>query len=536
MTEWWRGGVIYQIYPRSFLDTTGNGVGDLPGIERRLDYVAELGVDAIWLSPFFPSPGKDHGYDVSDYCDIDPDLGTLRDFDRLVGRAHDLGLKIVIDQVYSHCSDQHAWFQESRMSRDNPRGEWFVWADPKPDGSPPNNWQSVFGQSAWRWEPRRRQYYLHNFLPEQPDLNLRNPAVQDAILDVGRFWLDRGVDGFRLDVANFYMHDPALRDNPARDDLDAPPYKPYEMQRHLYDRSQPETLDFVARIRALLDSYPDRFSVAEIASHDPIGRMVEYIDGPNRYHTAYSFILLDTAGSASFIRNTLEETRRRGPTAWPSWALSNHDVERAASRWGGREPDPALARILIAMMTCLWGTSFLYQGEELGLPHAEVPFERLCDPEAREFWPALKGRDGARTPMPWSSSATYGGFSTADPWLPVDPRHIRRAVDVQDSDPGSVLTFTRAFLAWRHGESRLKSGDIAFVDTPEPVLAFRRFSPDGPPLVCVFNLGLEPVTVDLGQAGPLRTLDMVPGNNGVINDAGTIALDGYAMMIAEEQA
>src|SRR5688572_4782440 len=290
MSDWWRGGVVYQIYPRSFRDSTGDGVGDLRGVIAKLDHVASLGADAIWPSPFFRSPMKDYGYDVSDYYDVDPLFGSLDDADALIKRAHELGLKVIIDQVWSHSSDQHAWFAESRASRDNPRADWYVWADAKPDGSPPNNWQAMFGGCAWTWDARRRQYYLHNFLPEQPDLNVRNAAVQDALLDVARFWLERGVDGLRLDVVNFLTHDAQLRDNPPIEHTRAPP-RPHQFQRHLYDRTQPETLPFLSRLRALLDSY-GAIAVGEIEDEEPLKVQREYTDGPERLHTAYSFFLL----------------------------------------------------------------------------------------------------------------------------------------------------------------------------------------------------------------------------------------------------
>ncbi|HKK22346.1 MAG TPA: alpha-amylase family glycosyl hydrolase, partial [Pseudohaliea sp.] len=303
MREWWRGAVIYQIYPRSFCDANDDGIGDLPGITAKLDYIRDLGVDGIWLSPIFTSPMKDGGYDVADYCDIDPIFGTLKDFDRLLERAHDLGLKVIIDQVYSHSSDLNPWFQESRQSRDNPKADWYVWSLPKPDGTPPNNWLSVFGGPAWSWDPRRRQYYMHNFLEEQPELNFHNDEVQRAVLDVARFWLDRGVDGFRLDVANFFMHDPLLRDNPPSGETDS--VKPYRMQRPLYNRSRPETFHFVARLRHTLDDYADRMAVAEIASETPLKDMVDYTDGPERYHTAYTFEFLRENFSAAHIRTAV---------------------------------------------------------------------------------------------------------------------------------------------------------------------------------------------------------------------------------------
>lgn len=527
--DWWRGAVLYQIYPRSFLDTNADGIGDLAGIEAKLDYVARLGVDGIWLSPFFASPMKDFGYDVADYRAVDPLFGSLADFDRLLARAHALGLKVIIDQVYSHSSDQHPWFAESRQSRDNAKADWYVWADPRQDGTPPNNWLAVFGGPAWDWEPRRRQYYLHNFLKEQPDLNFHNPAVQDAVLAAARFWLDRGVDGFRIDVANFFCHDALLRDNPANPH--PAPDKPYWLQRQVYSRTRPETLAFVARFRALLDAYPGTFAVAEIAADDQIGAMIEYTDGPDRYHTAYSFVLLREAFGAGVVRGALEEMQRRSPTAWPAWAFSNHDVVRAMSRWGGGGADPAFAKLLVALLTCLRGTAFLYQGDELGLPQADVPFARLQDPEGKTFWPRHKGRDGARTPMPWRGDAPFAGFSEVEPWLPVDPRHGGLAVDRQDADAASPLAFTRAFLAWRRAHPALKRGTIRFLDAPEPLLAFARAGV-GEALLCAFNLGAEAVAAELAEAGRFRML-AAPGSGGHLTGS-RLVLPGHGFLLAGE--
>jgi alpha-glucosidase len=503
MNHWWRGAVIYQIYPRSFSDGNVDGIGDLPGIIARLDHIARLGVDGIWLSPFFPSPMKDFGYDVADYCGVDPLFGTLEDFDDLIARAHGLGLRVIIDQVYSHTSDQHPWFRESRISRDGPKAEWYVWADPKPDGTPPNNWLAVFGGVAWEWEPRRRQYYLHNFLKEQPDLNFHHPDVQDAVLGVAEFWLRRGVDGFRLDVANFFAHDPQLRDNPPY--AHPNPVKAYWMQRQIYNRTRPETLNFVARLRALLDRYPGTMAVAEIASDDPIGTTLAYIDGPDRYHSAYSFVFLRQSFSAGFIRRSVEALLAGSATAWPSWAFSNHDVPRVVSRWNPGGDPRAFAKILTAVLTCLRGTAFLYQGEELGLPQAEVPFERLQDPEAKAFWPVYHSRDGARTPMPWVPDSPGAGFSAAEPWLPVDPRHYPLAVALQEADPTSVLEFTRRFLAWRRQRCALRIGDIMFLDAPDPVLVFLRRSA-AERLICAFNLGPRRESVHLTVDGDLVPL------------------------------
>lgn len=488
MSDWLRGAVIYQIYPRSFRDANGDGVGDLKGIAEKLEYIASLGVDAIWLSPFFRSPMKDYGYDVADYVDVDPLFGTLADFDALTTRAHALGLKVMVDLVFSHSSDQHAWFAESRASRENTRADWYVWADAKADGSPPNNWQAMFGGPAWTWDARRRQYYLHNFLPEQPDLNIHTTAVQDALLDATRFWLARGVDGFRLDVVNFYAHDPALRDNPALP-FKKPPARPHQFQRHLYDRTQPETLAFIARFRALLDEH-GATSVGEIEDEEPLKVQREYTDGPDRLHTAYSFFLL-RAREATPALFKQAMAGWQGARGWPSWSLSNHDVIRFATRLAGDESERV--KLMLALLMSLRGTAFLYQGDELGLPHAQIPFERLRDPEAIAFWPHGIGRDGARTPMPWARDGAMAGFTAAaDAWLPLDPRHRALAVDAQEADPDSVLGFTRKVIALRRASPALRTGEFMALDTPEPVLAFERRA-DNERLACVFNLGAHSV-------------------------------------------
>lgn len=493
MTEWWRGAVLYQIYPRSFCDADCDGVGDLKGVISKLDYLSSLGVDGIWLSPFFRSPMRDFGYDVSDYCDVDPVFGSLADFDALLGEAHRRGLKVIIDQVYSHTSDQHSWFRESRCSRDNPKANWYVWADARDDGGPPNNWISLFGGQAWSWDTRRRQYYMHNFLSEQPDLNFHNPDVRRAILDVARFWLDRGVDGFRLDVANFYYCDAQLRDNPPKR-LGGGFARPYQHQRHLYDRSQPENLAFMEEFRTLVDRYDDRMTVAEIGSDSYIRRSIEYTS-PKRLHTAYNFMLLENGPlTPALIKSAFAEWNC--DDAWPSWSFSNHDVVRARTRWGGDKACDDFAIVLLAALLALRGTIFLYQGEELGLPQANVPFDRLQDPEGVRFWPDSLGRDGCRTPMPWREGDANAGFSRAEPWLPVDVRHKQFAVDRQSVDPGSVLNKTREFIELRRRHRAFRLGDIAFVDASERVLAFTR-THRGDQLFCAFNLGGETESVEV---------------------------------------
>ncbi|MFZ6694011.1 alpha-amylase family glycosyl hydrolase [Undibacterium sp. SXout20W] len=514
--QWWREAVIYQVYPRSFFDSNGDGIGDLPGITKQLDYIASLGVDIVWISPFFKSPMKDFGYDVSDYCDVDPLFGTLNDFDQLLARAHELGLKIMIDQVLSHCSEQHPWFIESRQSRENPKADWYVWADPQADGTPPNNWLSVFGGSAWQWDARRRQYYLHNFLVSQPDLNFHHPEVQQAHLDSMRFWLDRGVDGFRLDACNFHFHDRQLRNNPAatnRDTKTVQDTNPYGMQAHVYDKTQPENLEFLENIRTLLNEY-GAISIGEVGADDSLGVMAEYTADDNKLHMAYSFNLLVSEISAQYIRTQVEEFEARVKGGWVSWSVGNHDVVRVMSRWGGKNPTPQFAKMMLALQMALKGTPCLYQGDELALTEADIAYEDIQDPYGITFWPEFKGRDGCRTPMPWLAKVTYAGFSSSKPWLPVPPEHASNAVDVQDAQADSALNYARHILPWRKQYPQLMLGDIVFFDAPEPILALRRDLAGHPSIVAAFNLSDQPVTFNWPQAQGAKHLIAVglPGN------------------------
>ena len=493
--RWWRGAVIYQIYPRSFMDTNADGVGDLPGIVEKLEYIASLGVDAIWISPFFKSPMADFGYDIADYRDVDPLFGSLADFDRLLAKAHGLGIRVMIDQVLSHCSFEHEWFKQSRESRDNPKADWFVWADAKADGTPPNNWMSLFGGVAWRWEPRRGQYYLHNFLSSQPDLNFHNPQVQAATLDNVKFWLDKGVDGLRLDAINFCFHDQQLRDNPPkpaekRVGRGFSPDNPYAFQYHYHNNTQPENLVFLEELRALLDQYPEATTLGEISSEDSLATMGEYVNG-QRLHMGYSFELLTDDFTAAYIRGTVEDLEMKMADGWPCWAISNHDVQRAVTRWGGSSASAGFAGQLVALVCSLRGSVCLYQGEELGLGEAEVPYEALQDPYGKTFWPNFKGRDGCRTPMPWDAEP-QAGFTTGEPWLPIPATHRAQAVSRQEIEPTSTLNATRAFLRWRKTLPALQWGSIEFLDAPEPVLAFTRHHPDQSLLVA-FNLSASEV-------------------------------------------
>lgn len=517
--DWWRGGVLYQIYPRSFFDANNDGVGDLPGIISKLDYVKELGVEGIWISPFFKSPMKDFGYDISDYRDIDPSFGTMDDFDSLLEEAHSRSLKVVIDQVYSHTSDQHDWFKESRQSLNNPKADWYVWADAKPDGGPPNNWISLFGGQAWSWDSRRQQYYMHNFLSEQPDLNFHNEEVRAEILDVAKYWLDKGVDGLRLDVANFYFCDPALRDNPPKSKEGGFP-RPYWHQRHLYDRSQPENLSFMEVLRNLTDQYPDRMMVAEIGSDSYIERSAQYAE-PGRLHTAYNFLLLENGPfSPKLIRDALEGWTSE--TSWPSWSFSNHDVVRSRSRWGGDGASDEFAQLLMGVLMSLRGTIFLYQGEELGLPQADVPFEKLKDPEGVRFWPDSLGRDGCRTPLPWLENEPNAGFCDTEPWLPVDAWHHAYAIDKQLSAPDSTLGKTKAFIAARNKLDALRLGSIRFLETSETVLAFQR-QYENQDILCYFNLSPKATQFQAPEGYDYRFPFPLPGSF----ENGFISLPGF---------
>ncbi|MER8771793.1 alpha-glucosidase family protein [Mesorhizobium sp. M0092] len=494
--QWWRGCVIYQIYPRSFQDTTGDGSGDLLGITSRLANVASLGVDAVWLSPFFKSPMADMGYDVSDYCAVDPMFGTSEDFDALIAEAHRLGLKVIIDQVLSHSSDRHEWFVESRTSRDNAKADWYVWADAKPDGTAPNNWLSLFGGPAWEWDATRRQYYLHNFLASQPDLNFHNPQVQDALLETVRFWLERGVDGFRLDTVNYYVHDRWLRSNPPLAESVAgtnTATSPYFYQEHLFDKTQPENLAFLRRFRALLNEYEGRAAVGEIGDESrSLQTLAAYTGGGDKLQMSYTFDLLGPQFSAAHVRGCVEAFESTVFDGWVCWAFSNHDVVRHVSRWTrpGGDPD-SVAKFSIVLLSCLRGSICLYQGEELGLEEAELAFEDLRDPFGIRFWPEIKGRDGCRTPMVWEAGADNAGFSTGKPWLPVPANHRARAVDVQDGEQTSVLASYRAMLALRKQHPALVRGSIRFLDAEGDVLAFIREGGDEK-LLCVFNFADEP--------------------------------------------
>ena len=501
--KWWETAVIYQIYPRSYQDSNNDGIGDLPGITSRLDYVAGLGVDAIWISPFFASPQKDFGYDVSDYCAINPEYGTLADFDKLIARTHELGMKLMIDIVPAHCSDQHRWFVESRRSRDNDKADWFHWVDPLPDGSAPTNWLSFFGGRAWSWEPRRQQYYLHNFLPSQPNLNHANPAVRDAMMDVARFWFDRGVDGFRLDAVHTINGDSApYRDNPPNPEFEVGPL-PQDQQpffRQLHDAAQlnqPAIQHFSEAIRAVADEYEDRFLMGEVdGDNDDAVKVSEGFTTPGRLHATYNFDLLEWAGLSvgemkEAIGGAIEVFNGTGRL---SFAFSNHDVPRSATRQLAvlgftAEQGDAMQLLLLKLETCLIGSACVYQGEELGFADVQgIPLELMQDPWGIEFAPTFPGRDTCRTPMVWREAAPNGGFSNGNTtWLPIADQHLARAALDQAERPDSIYREFADFLAWRKAQPAImEANEMSPLTGGERQIVFDRIS-ERQTLRCCFD-------------------------------------------------
>lgn len=506
--NWWRGATLYQIYPRSFQDSNGDGIGDLNGIRARLDTVQQLGVDGIWVSPFFTSPMKDFGYDVSDYYSVDPIFGTLEDFDLLVSECHERRIKVVIDLVLSHTSDMHPWFKESRSSRENAKADWYIWAEPNADGTPPNNWLSIFGGSAWEWDTRRRQYYMHNFLSAQPDLNFHTLDVQDAVLDVARFWLERGVDGFRLDTLNYYFHDRELRSNPAATRVGAntvPDVNPYGRQQHDYDKTQPENIDFLKRFRRLLDEF-GAFAVGEVGDEErSLLTMANYTSGNDKVQMCYSFELLGAELSPQLVRATVEGFFAVAKDGWPCWAFSNHDVPRHVTRWGARHDRQETAKFYIALIACLRGSLCLYQGEELGFTEADVAYEDLADPYGIRFWPDFKGRDGCRTPHAWDDHSPHGGFSKGKPWLPVSPDHIAAAYETQTKSASSVLHHYRKVIAARSASDVLRLGELTFLESTTDLLVFERFN-DTEKRLCIFNFGDKTIQYSVPEPYPTELL------------------------------
>jgi alpha-glucosidase len=492
--KWWQTGVIYQIYPRSYQDTNEDGVGDLPGILQRLPYLRWLGVDAIWISPIYPSPMADFGYDVSDYEDIHPLFGTLEDFDRLLAGAHEQGLKVILDFVPNHTSDQHPWFLASRSSRDDPKRDWYIWADASPGGGPPNNWLSVFGGPAWTLDEGTGQYYLHSFLKEQPDLNWRNTQVREAMLEAMRFWLDRGVDGFRVDVIDRLIKDEMLRDDPPNAEW-RPGMDPYKSLTHTHSMNRPEVHDILRSMRSVLDSYPDRMMVGE--SYLPLLELVKYYGKHgDEAHLSFNFELIRAPWDPDYIRKFTENYERALPhAAWPNWVLGNHDRHRVATRLGH-----AQARVACMLLLTLRGTPTLYYGDELGMTDGEIPPDKVQDPWEKNVPGMGLGRDPERTPMQWDSGHN-AGFSTAEPWLPVSAGYRHVNVETERDDPDSMLHFVRALLSLRRHMPALTIGGWRAVH-PEPkgALAYVR-EHDHEQVLIALNFTEDDLTLDLTSLG-----------------------------------
>lgn len=530
LAPWWRGAVIYQIYIRSFCDSNGDGQGDFAGVLAKLNYIERLGVDAIWLSPIHPSPDHDWGYDVADYEGVHPDYGTLTEFDTLLKAAHARGIKVLLDAVLCHTSDEHSWFRQS-MDAANPKRDWYVWADPRDDGTVPNNWLSVFGGPAWAYQPARRQYYHHKFLRQQPKLNWTNAGARQAALEVLELWLARGVDGFRLDVANAYLHDAALTDNPA---IPAPQRTAMHwshaanMQRHLHDSNLEANKAELDTIRKTVEKFADRFVFGEFS--EEFERSGAYLASDKGLHAGYTFALLVASRLApNYFRKHFEGLAKY-PKHWPCIAFSNHDVPRTVSRFGApAEGNPALAKVMFALLCSLRGTTLIYQGEELGLPEVDLRRDQLRDPVGDLYYPVAKGRDGCRTPMPWDASAPNLGFSTGMPWLPLGPAHKALAVSEQQGDRESVLNYARDFLAMRRKSSALRLGDIRFFDTDKPVLAFTRTF-DGERLLCVFNLSADDASFHHPSLAQSNVEDLGCGRVTATGDA--LALGPFASHFA----
>jgi len=488
LDHWWQDATIYQVYPRSFQDTTGNGTGDLSGIRRRLGYLKELGVGAIWLSPIFQSPMADFGYDVSDYRAISPLFGDMAEFDALLGETHEQGLKLLLDFVPNHTSDQHAWFKESRSSRDSPKRDWYIWKDAAADGGPPNNWISNFSGPAWTWDEASGQYYYHAFLAEQPDLNWRNPEVRREMCEVLRFWLDKGVDGFRVDVIWHLAKDLEFRDNPPN-----PAWKPGQpdIQRFVqkYSADQPYVHEIIAELRNVVDAYSERLLIGEI--YLPVDRLVAYYgDSNDGVHLPFNFQLMQAPWRAEIIRDLIDEYEAALPEGgWPNWVLSNHDQARIAARVG-----EAQARIAAMLLLTLRGTPTLYYGDEIGIADVHVPAERMQDPWAKNEPDASFNRDRARTPMQWSQEP-FAGFSGVEPWLPLTQDHATRNVACQQNDRGSMLSLHRSLLSLRREVSALRDGDYSPMEAGPSLLAYRR----GEKVAVVLNLSDEPATLSLPE-------------------------------------
>jgi alpha-glucosidase len=523
MHRWWQRGIIYQVYPRSFQDANGDGIGDLPGVAQRLDYLAWLGVDALWLSPFYPSPMADFGYDVADYCDVDPIFGTLADFDALVAAAHARFLRVIVDLVPNHTSHEHPWFRASRASRTSPQRDWYLWRDPAPDGGPPNNWLAHFGGSAWTMDEATGQYYYHAFLPEQPDLNWRNPHVRTAMFDVMRFWLDRGVDGFRVDVIWHLLKDAAFRDNPPNPEW-TPAHGPSRRVLPVHTTDLDGIHDLVTDMRRLVDGYPnDRVLVGEI--YLPVERLVTYYgENGSGAHLPFNFQLLRLPYRAPVLREAVARYERLLPAdAWPNWVLGNHDHHRIATRVG-----PAQARVAAMLLLTLRGTPTLYYGDEIGMRDVPIAPEEVRDPYERNVPGLGLGRDPERTPMRWEPGSG-AGFTTGRPWLPLGPAIDLANVATLRADARSLLTLYRRLIALRRASPALAVGSYAGLAGPEQVIAFVRAHEDRR-FAIALNLGHTGCELALPAAGRVVVSTHLDREEAI---TGTLALRGDEGVVVE---
>jgi alpha-glucosidase len=526
---WWQTGVVYQIYPRSFADSNSDGIGDLPGITGHLDYLVDLGIDAIWLSPIYPSPMADFGYDVSDYTAVGAEFGTMADFQTLLAEAHRRGIRLIMDLVLNHTSDQHPWFLEATSSRENPKRDWYVWSDGRPGDPPrpPNNWQASFGGRAWTWHAPTQQFYLHSFTQEQPDVNWRNPELRAAMAEVLRFWLDLGVDGFRLDVVNWFVHDDQLRDNPYKLGR-----RPYDMQHHLYDRNHPQNIPLMREIRQIVDEYPDRMTIGEVYTEPPGDPQLvtQYYDKGAGLHMAFNFAFLYSPWDARTFADVVETWEGLlGSDLWPNYTLSNHDQPRALSRYARRGDTVARARVAAALLLTLRGTPFLYYGEEIGMQNGRIPRARLQDPVGKRYWPFNPGRDPERTPMQWSA-APYAGFSSVEPWLPVNDDHHDVNVAAQQEQDDSLLHWYRALLRLRRETAVLQQGSYATCQATKDLYIYRRG--DGAEQVLVaLNFSGKPQPLPLPPAAAWHVLLGYPYDAGQVLDAAELSLVPYGILI-----
>jgi alpha-glucosidase len=489
---WWEPGIVYQVYPRSFQDSNGDGTGDLEGIRGRLDYLRWLGIDAIWISPIFRSPMKDFGYDITDYCDVDPIFGTLDDLDRLVEESHARDIRVLLDWVPNHTSDEHPWFRESRSSRESPKRDWYVWHDPGSGGGPPNNWLATFGGSAWTFDEPTGQYYYHAFLAEQPDLNWRNRAVRDAMYDTLRFWFRRGIDGFRIDVITHLLEDAEFRDNPPNPNFRVGQPTEASLQA-LYTTDRPELHEIIAKIRGVADEFGGRLLIGEV--YLPIARLVTYYGGGHGLNMPFNFRLVTMPWDADLIGQAIHTYEANlPPDAWPNWVLGNHDQRRIASRVG-----EAQARVAAMLLLTLRGTPTIYNGDEIGMPDGAIPPDRRVDPAWNDG--SNYGRDPERTPMQWSSERNAGFTAPkARPWLPIQADFATRNVEVERDDPTSMLSLYRRLIDLRGAESALSVGDYSRIDTNASTLAYVRHDA-GRRFAIALNFADESATVALPMMG-----------------------------------